>query len=228
MAYDFLGLVNDVNAKMNEVPLSDANFADAAGFYSDAKNSVNYAVDSINRVAWEWPWNHVTKELPLVVDQVRYDYEADCKTINWNTFRIKGSTVDNVQTSSLWPKDYEDYVAEASDMEYRPTLHHAIPEVVVRTPELKFCIIPPPDRLYTVVYEYYSLPLPLELWDDAPSIPRFFRHVINDGSFAQAFRFRGDIEMAADYEQRFQKGIENMRTIYVNRTEYISSTTRRK
>jgi hypothetical protein len=213
---------------MNEVPLSEGNFADAAGFYSDAKNSVNYALDTINRVNWEWPWNHVNKELVLTVDQVRYDYEDDCKSINWHSFRIKGSVSGNIQTTPLWPKDYEDYVVENSDMEYRPSLHHAIPEVVVRTPELKFCIVPPPDRVYTLVYEYSALPLPLELWDDVPIVPRFFEHVINDGSIAQAFRFRGDKEMSDDYEQRFQTGIENMRTVYVNRTEYVTSTTRRK
>ena len=47
--YNFLGLTNDVLNKMNEVPLNEGNFADAAGFYSDAKNSVNYAIDKINR-----------------------------------------------------------------------------------------------------------------------------------------------------------------------------------
>jgi hypothetical protein len=228
MAYTYLSLVNDVNNKMNEVPLSEGNFADAAGFYSDAKNAVNYAVDKINRVNWEWPWNHITKELTLVVDQARYEFEVDCKTINWNSFRIKGSVSGNVQTSALWPKDYEDYVVENSDMEYRPTLHHAVPEVIVRTPELKFVVVPPPDRVYTLVYEYSALPVPLELWDDAPSVPQFFRNVINDGSFAQAFKFRGDGEMAADYDQKFQEGIENMRTIYTNRTEYVTATTRRK
>ena len=225
--YNFLGLTNDVLNKMNEVPLNEGNFADAAGFYSDAKNSVNYAIDKINRVNWEWPWNHITKELPLVIDQVRYNYEIDCKTINWYSFRIKGSVVDNIQTSSLWPKDYEDYLAENSDMEYRPSIHHGLPEVVVRTPELKFCIVPPPDKVYTVVYEYHAVPAPLVLWDSVPSIPQFFRNVVNDGSFAQAFKFRGDIEMATDYEQRFKDGIENMRSIYTNREAYITSPIRR-
>jgi hypothetical protein len=128
----------------------------------------------------------------------------------------------------LWPKDYEDYLAENGDMEYRPTIHHALPEVVSRTPELKFCIVPPPDRAYTLVYEYHALPTPLVLWDDAPAVPEFFRNVIQDGAFAQAFRFRGDKEMADDYEMRFKEGIDDMRTIYVNRTEYVNSTTRRK
>lgn len=228
MAYDFLGLVNDVNHKMNEVPLTDTNFDDAAGFYSDAKDSVNYAIFTINTQAWEWPHNHVTKTLVLTPDQVRYDFEANTKTINWHTFRIAGSDALNIETKLLWTMDYEDYLAESSDMEYRPTKHHGVPECVFRTPEPKFGIIPPPDRAYTLVYEYYQSPLPLTEWDDVPTIPQFGRYVINDGSYAQAFRFRGDLEMAADYQVRFERGIEQMRSIFINRTDYITSTTRRR
>lgn len=226
--YNFLGLVNDINSKMNEVPLTELNLSSASGFYSDAKNAVNYALDTINRVNWEWPFNHITKELPLVVDQVRYSFEANTKSINWYSFRIKGDDTLQVKTTSLWPMDYEDYLSESSDMEYRPSIYHAVPEVVFRTPELKFGIIPPPNKEYVMVYEYYSLPFPLINWDDVPTVPEFFRHVINDGSIAQAFRFRGDVELASDYEQRFQDGIERMRSIYVNRNEYVSNTMRRK
>jgi hypothetical protein len=32
MAYEFLGLVNDINRRLNEVELTSANFATAAGF----------------------------------------------------------------------------------------------------------------------------------------------------------------------------------------------------
>lgn len=228
MAYDYLGLVNDVNQKMNEVPLTSSNFANAAGFYSDAKNAVNSAIDQINRVAWQWPFNHVTKTLTLTVDQVRYDWEEDTKTINWNTFRIAGSSSFGNTTRGLIPIDYEDYLMEYSDMEYQPTHHHAVPENVFRCPDLQFGIVPPPDRAYTLIYEYYSIPEALEAYDDVPTIPRFFRWVINNGSLAEAFRFRGDVQTATMYDEKFKKGIEEMRTIFINRTDYITSTMHRR
>lgn len=224
MSYNFLGLVNDINNKMNEVPLTENNFNNAAGFYSDAKNAVNSALNDINRVAWQWPFNHVTKNLTLVVDQVRYDWEDNTKTINWNTFRIQGDNSLNVRTTGLIPMDYEDYLMEYSDMEYNPSNHHKVPENVFRCPDLTFGVIPPPDKAYTLTYEYYSIPDELENYDDVPTVPKFFRGVIRDGSYAQAFRFRGDIEMATSYEQKFLKGIEEMRTIFINRTDYINST----
>lgn len=229
MPYTYLGLVNDILNKMNEVPLTDNTFSSATGFYSDAKNSVNSALSTINTVAWQWPFNHVIKTLTLTTDQVRYPYEANTKTINWNTFRVKGDDSLQVSTKGLWPMDYEDYLMESSDMEYRPTRYHGVPEVVVRCPDLTFAIIPPPNKDYDLVYEYYSIPSQLVNADDVPTVPEFFKWVINDGSFAQAFRFRGDLEMASDYQQRFEKGIEHMRSIFINRTDYITSTmTRRK
>ena len=37
MAYNFLGLVNEVNRRLNEVELTTSNFAAATGYYSTAK-----------------------------------------------------------------------------------------------------------------------------------------------------------------------------------------------
>ena len=40
MAYDYLGLVNDVNRRLNEVELTSSNFANATGEYSMIKQSI--------------------------------------------------------------------------------------------------------------------------------------------------------------------------------------------
>ena len=45
MAYDYLGLTNEVIARMNEVPLTSSNFTAARGFQIQCQNAVN---DSIN------------------------------------------------------------------------------------------------------------------------------------------------------------------------------------
>ena len=49
MAYNFLGLVNDINHRLNEVALTSSNFATAVGYYSIAKDAVNSAVRHINQ-----------------------------------------------------------------------------------------------------------------------------------------------------------------------------------
>ena len=40
MAYDFIGLVNDVNRRLNEVEVNSTDFPTATGFYSFAKDAV--------------------------------------------------------------------------------------------------------------------------------------------------------------------------------------------
>ena len=45
MAYDYIGLTNEVLARMNEVELTTANFVSGArGFQTQCKNAVNDAI----------------------------------------------------------------------------------------------------------------------------------------------------------------------------------------
>jgi hypothetical protein len=224
MAYDFLGLVNDVNKKLNEVNLTSVNFADAGGFYSDVKNAVNNSIRQINTQEFNWPFNHVTKNLVLTPEVVRYNYEADAKSVSFNTFRIRGDNTLGNNTTGLFPIDYEEYLAKFSDMEYRPSNYKSIPRNVFRTPEMKFGIFPPPDKAYTLDYEYYMLPVELDLWDDAPTIPEMFRYVIFSGAMIEGYLFRGDKEASAMAAKNFVDGIDDMRKILINRLEYARST----
>jgi hypothetical protein len=62
MAYDYIGLVNDINRRLNEVELTSANFATATGYYSFAKDAVNASIRHIQQEEFEWPWNHVEEK----------------------------------------------------------------------------------------------------------------------------------------------------------------------
>ena len=79
MAYNFLGLVNDVNRRLNEVELTSTNFLTATGEYAMVKDSVNAAIRFINQHEFEWPYNHVTEEETLTPGIVRYAFPADTK-----------------------------------------------------------------------------------------------------------------------------------------------------
>jgi hypothetical protein len=61
----------------------------------------------------------------------------------------------------------------------------------------------------------------LALSTDVPSIPADFKHVIVDGAMYYVYFFRGDIETADRVYQKFQDGIKNMRTLYINRYDKI-------
>ncbi len=92
MAYDFLGLVNDINRRLNEVELTSSNFSSAAGFYAQGKDAVNASIRYINQAEFEWPFNHVEEEETLAVNTSRYSFPHDAKTVNFNTFRISGNS----------------------------------------------------------------------------------------------------------------------------------------
>ena len=89
MAYNFLGLVNDINRRLNEVELTSSNFATATGFYGQAKDAITASIRYVNQSQYEWPFNHVEQEDTLSVGVSRYPFPTDCKLIDFDTFRIK-------------------------------------------------------------------------------------------------------------------------------------------
>jgi hypothetical protein len=224
--YNYLGLVNDVNSRLNEVPLSASNFAAASGFYSAAKESVNSALRYIGQSQYEWPFNHAEGEETLVPGTVRYSYPADAKTIDFDSFRIKRNDTLNNVTEKLRIISYEEYLESYLDDEYNTsnTSIRSIPQRVFRTPDQKFGVHPVPDKAYELVYEYYNLTVPLEDATDVPALPEQFRSIIVDGAMHYAYTFRGNTQDASIYLQKFEEGIKDMRSLYINRYDYVRDT----
>lgn len=225
MAYNFLGLVNEVNRRLNEVELSSSNFATATGFYSAAKDAVNSSIRHINHEEFNWPWNHVEEEDRLSAGVTRYGYPYDAKTIDMDTFRIKRDATLNTNTVKLKTLDYKEYLDKYLDYEYNSnTDMRSTPRYVVRAPSQEFILVPTPDKDYELVYEYYRNPVDLELYDDVPNIPVEFRHIIVDGAMFYAYQFRSDTQASQISQAKFQEGIKYMRTLYINQYDYVRST----
>jgi hypothetical protein len=226
MAYNFLGLVNDVVRAVNEVELTSTTFPQALGFYSHAKDSVNSAIQAINRQEIEWPFNHSVHTQVLTPGQVRYSLPSNMKSVDWDTFRLVRDNSLSVVSRKLSILDYDEYLDRAVDTEYDNlnTGIRGIPNKVFRTPDLKFGVYPPPDQAYSVDFEYFSLPTPLSLWADVPTIPENYRYVILDGALYYVYVFRGDTETAGFFLQKFNSGIKDMRIIAINRQQYVRSS----
>ena len=221
---NYMNLTNDVNAALNEVELTPATFSNAIGYYRDAKRAVNAALRKINQEGVRWPFNHFTSTVTLTIDQARYTQPVTTKEIFWDSFRILGT--DTYSTTWLSPLDYEDYLRYYSDMEYNPSRYHSIPSHVVRTPDMGYIIVSPPDKAYELKFEYAATPPDLSDWDDEPTIPEVMRHVIFAGSMYYAYMFRGDLDAASLYRRDFEDGVKQMRGVYIERIEYVSATNR--
>jgi|TARA_A100001015_G_scaffold320458_1_gene446901 hypothetical protein len=225
MAYNYLGLVNDINRRLNEVELTSSNFEGTKGYYSLAKDSVNSSIRHINQEEFEWPFNHREEEEVLVAGEVRYSLPYDCKTVNMNSFRIKRDDSLNIITCKLKVLNYEEYLDKYIDLEYNSsTLVRGIPKFVARSPSNELIFVPSPDKAYEVVYEYYSKGFDLTLPDDVPTLPEEYRHVIVEGSMYYVYLFQGDVNGAQLSLQKFEQGIKNLRSLFINRTEYLKDT----
>lgn len=223
MAYDFLGLVNAVNRRLNEVELSTSNFASATGFYSQAKDSINASIRYINQSEYEWPFNHNTEELTLTANTSRYAFPADAKVIDFQTFRIKENTSLGNATTKLSELSYEEYLDKYISQEYNSTSIQGVPTKVVQAPNLHFVLTPEPDKAYELVYEYYNFPTDLAIATDVPTIPERFQHVIVDGAMHYGYLFRGNTQDALVMKEKFDEGIKHMRSQLINRTPYVRS-----
>lgn len=225
MAYNFLGLVNDINRRLNEVELPPSNFASAVGQYSLAKDSVNSSIRTINQDKFTWPFNYVEQEDILTAGTMRYPTPHNAKFINYNTFRVKRNSTFGNTTRKLKVMDYENYLENHVDDEYNTdTSIRQVPTHIIRAPGEEYVVYPNPDRNYELVYEYYGLPVDMELYSDIPTIPEAFRHIIVDGAMYYMYKFRGDEASAQQEIQRFSDKLKDMRSIYINRYEYIRDT----
>ena len=85
-------------------------------------------------------------------------------------------------------------------------------------------VVNPPDKAYELVYEYYRLPVDLINPTDVPSVPEQFRYVIVNGAMHFTYLFRGESQEAAMMQGRFEQEIKQMRSLYINRYDYLRST----
>lgn len=227
MATTYLQLVNDTCGRVNETPLTSANFSSAGGVYSSIKEAVNASIQYLNQEQFEWPFNHNTYDETLTAGDNRYSYQTGTKSIDYDTFRIQRNA--SLGTDTVWLKEitYEEYVQRGGiDAEYNTsdTGIRSVPRFVAQAPSEEYVIFPPPDQAYTLTYEYYAVPTDLSAYDDTMAPPDMFRHVIVDGAVYYLYFFRGDIETADRVFQKYQEGIKNLRTIYTNRYDYLRDT----
>ena len=186
---------------------------------------MNASLRHINHEEYNWPWNHILEEETLTAGVTRYDYPTDAKLIDMNSFRIKKDSTLNVSTTKLKAMDYQEYLDNYVDYEYNSGSDmQTLPRHVVRAPSQEFILVPTPDKAYELVYEYYRNPVSLELYDDVPNVPLEFKHIIVDGAMFYAYQFRADTQASQIAQGKFETGIKYMRSLYINRYDYVRST----
>jgi hypothetical protein len=221
MAYDFLGLTNDIARRLNETELTAANFVTATGVFSQLKDSVNAAIRDINQSHFAFPFNHNFDTITLTAGQLRYPLPTNSKYVDFDTVRLQRSTTPLVESArKLTQLSYDEYVSRFIDEEYKTASQGSAPEYVVRAQDSDIIFAPIPDAAYSIKYEYYMFPADLTNATDVPTIPFRYRHVIVDGGMYYAYMFRDNLESARVSFQKFESGIKRMRVQNVNENVY--------
>ena len=223
MAYDFLGLTNEVLARMNEVVLTATNFTAARGYQIQCQNAVNDAINYINQREYGWPFSHATQTETLGASQTRYTVPTGTQHVDYETFRISKDNTLGVDATTLRVLDYKEYVDKYIGQETSSGVG-GVPNFVFRTPDNNYGLYPYPDKAYVLKYEYYSRPTALAAATDVPAVPEQFRQVIADGATAYAYQYRGEAQQYGLNFTRFEEGIKHMQSILLNRTDYVRST----
>ena len=294
MAYDYLGLVNDVNRRLNEVELTSSNFGSAIGEYAMVKDAVNASIRYINQDAFGFPFNHDTETKTLTPGVVRYSIPTTAKHVDYSTARIKKNVNLGSFGNNLNLLDYKEYIAKeyanqeddiisttlngshsssvttltltsTTGLSATGTVHIGgeqvtytgilgnditgctrgansttaathdsgtvvtqflkgeIPRFIVRTPDNNYLLYPYPNKQYVLEFDFFKLPTDLSSATDVPSLPVQFRYVIVDGAMYTSYMFRGETQEAMVLKSSFDDGIKNMRTLYINKYDYIRS-----
>ena len=295
MAYNYLGLVNDVNRRLNEVELTSTNFASSIGEYAMVKDAINVSIRNINQIEFTYPFNSAINSTSLTPGVTRYDIPTNTKHIDYKTARIKKNTDLISSGNNLTTLPYYEYIAKeyvnqedeitsttlngshsdsvttltltsttgfdatgkvyigGEEVTYTAILGNditgctrgansttaaahssgvvvtqfekgGIPRFIVRTPDNNYLLYPFPDKQYTIVFDYFTLPTDLSSVTDVPSLPEQFRTVIVEGAMYTAYMFRGETQEAVIMKSNFEQGIKNMRTLYINKYDYVRST----
>ena len=209
MAYDFLGLTNEVLARMNEVVLTATNFTAARGYQIQCQNAVNDAINYINQREFGWPFSHSTQTETLVASQTRYTVPTGTQHVDYETFRISKDNTLGVDATTLRVLDYKEYVDKYIGQETSSGVG-GVPNFVFRTPDNNYGLYPYPDKAYVLKYEFYSRPTALAAATDVPTVPEQFRQVIADGATAYAYQYRGEAQQYGLNFTRFEEGIKHM------------------
>lgn len=222
MAYNYLSLSNEVCRRLNETELTSSNFSTASGFYAQIKDSINSAIRDINQKHFNWPFNHNTDDIVLTAGELRYPLPENAKYTDFDTVRLARDTAVGIGSAKhLTQMSYDEYVYRYIDQEYETdTTKGSAPEHIVRSQDGDIIVVPMPDKAYTIEYEFFMFPADLETYDDVPTIPFRFKHVIVDGAMYHAYMFRDNLESASLSLRKFEEGMKHMRTLLVNENVY--------
>ena len=228
MPSTYISLCNQVLRRLNEVEISQSDFANVRGIQALVKDSVKAAVAKINQAEFEWPFNAAEHTQTLVAGQNEYTWPDFFKVSDWNSFQLQKNVSLDVDYTTLTYMDLDEWYSKHRDEDYKAgTAGKAQPTHVFPGHGNGFGVTPSPDKAYSVRFRYYLNYSDITDFDDVTRIPSSFDTVIVDGALYHLYMFKDNLEAAQAAFIAFERGIKDLQTLYINNYEYIRDTRKR-
>ena len=147
----------------------------------------------------------------LTVGQEQYDFPANLKTVDWNSFHIQKDDDLGVNTRHLeltskdvWERYYKDRDLDAGSDGV------GVPLLVLKGQNFGFVVTPSPDQAYTVFFDYFATYTPLDIYSDTSTVPSLFDEVIIQGAIYHFYMFRDNTEQANEAKGEYKAQLSFM------------------
>jgi len=221
MATTYLDLCNRTLRRLNEVEIQSADFGSVRNVQAIVKDAVNSALAEVNRREFEWPWNYEFQGETTSAGQWGYQFPSDVKTAEWDSFILK----DGDDYEPLLQIDRQEWYNNHRAADYEAgTAGRGRPKYVLSSSDFGFTVTPSPDDEYTIYYNAYVLRNALSAAADTTTVPDQFSFVIVEGALYHMYMHRDNIEQASVAQGKFEQGIKEMQSIYINQYTNVYST----
>ena len=225
MPSTYITLCNQVIRRLNEVEISESDFASVRGIQSVVKDSVKSAIAKINQAEYGWPFNAAEHTQVLTAGQSEYVWPDYYKISDWNSFQIQKNEALGTNYDTLRYMERDSWYESHRDEDYSAgSAGRSKPIHVFPGHGNGFGVTPSPDKAYSVRFRYFLNYSDITAFNDVTRIPTSFDTVIVDGALYHLYMFKDNLEAAQAAFIAFERGIKDLQTLYINNYEYIRDT----
>lgn len=218
MAYTYLTVCNETLRRLNEVEMTSTLFSGVKGVQALVKDAINNSQRDIFSRDREWPFAYATTSQTLTAGTKEYALTSGYLSIDLDTVLIDRDDDLSVEERHLTALSYDEYIDRYMEIdEQRDSGDRDTPSFVYLTPDYKLGVSPVPDKAYVVKYTYYKVPTELSDDDDVPEVPVQYKNILIDGAVYHLYMMRDNLEQSDRSARAFEEGINQMRSILINR-----------
>ena len=253
MATTYLDITNEVLRELNELPLTQANFASAIGLQQFVKDAVNKSIFDIANEEPQLPflsagvsgatdpfYGNVT--VATTAGTRWYLLKADSSSladdygsIDWDDFylttiNVSGETAPYVSKGLKFInlEDWKRYYRDSENEDDANGQAYGEPVRVIKSPDSrKFGLSPIPDKEYNVHFYAFTKPTKLTAYSDTIVFPEQYSNVITSRVRYYVWQFKESPQQAAFALEDHKKAMKHMKSNLMNPTPRVMTDDRR-